>query len=597
MKVNGITSYTVNSAPAFGRKLKEEEKEPCAKAIREGLKTLDKNLTLILPTNCAPGEKSKDIGTGQPYTESSKMMAAPFMQQWGFSRWQQEPNYLRKQTDPSPYVSNTTAYNTLMIDFEALTKEENACLLPKMSYDYIISHTPKPGSDRADFTYATRAADRVVYETYDSYAYKMKHIEDLTFEEIGAILQYDEDFHKFVEENGEKQEKNALYAILTDEHNNDYWPNWKSEVDKNLFGKPKNSKEAKAQKARLEELRTKHEKQINTYLFGQMLAKQAMEKGSKEYEKRGIKQSADIPVACSDAEVWGNRALFSENLRMGCKEPDNWNTPTQYWGFPVLDPEQMFNEDGSLGKAGQFLYDKYERAFKENKGGVRIDHIVGLMDPYVYDVNDKSKGGRLYSELYKGVNGDPEKCDRILKEIVLPAAEAAGVKPSDIIAEDLGYMPNKTKQALNDLGISGISVTQWMDSHSVWNAPKNNAIMVAGHDTPTAKELYPDNNERRNKFIELFSSGAKNIQIFWTDLFGIKERYNQPGTVSKENWSLRMTPDFDDKYYKKLPTDDALNIPEVVLEANRRRNDNFVHQHKKLADDLQHWTNVLKEPE
>ena len=323
-----------------------------------------------------------------------------------------------------------------------------------------------------------------------------------------------------------------------------------------------------------------------------MLAKKTIEKGHQTLQNNGIKGIGDIPVAFSDAEVWGNKDLFLDDLRMGCKEP--WSDKPQKWGFFVLDPKKLFNQDGSLGEAGEFLYDKYERAFEENKGGVRIDHIVGLMDPYVYSENG-GREGRLYSELYRGVNGD--KCDRILRKIVLPAANKAGLNASNIIAEDLGYMPGDTKNTLQNLGIGGITVTQWCDAHNVWNAPQNNAVMIANHDTASAKELYPDKMERRNKFIELFSSGAKNVQIFWTDLFGIKERYNKPGVVGPENWSLRMTENFEDTYHKKLEENDALNIPEAILEANRRRNPNFSRDHAWLAESLKHWSNVLKEKE
>ena len=111
-------------------------------------------------------------------------------------------------------------------------------------------------------------------------------------------------------------------------------------------------------------------------------------------------------------------------------------------------------------------------------------------------------------------------------------------------------MPGNSVETLKNLGIGGLTVTQWKNGDEIWNAPKNNAVMVANHDTASAKELYPDKFERRKKFIDLFASGAKNVQIFWTDLFGIKERYNKPGTTGDQNWSLRMTPDFNDEYHK-----------------------------------------------
>ena len=61
----------------------------------------------------------------------------------------------------------------------------------------------------------------------------------------------------------------------------------------------------------------------------------------------------------------------------------------------------MYNADGSLDEGGQLLKNLYKKMFRENPGGVRIDHIVGLIDPWVYKAGKKPKieqgAGRLYS--------------------------------------------------------------------------------------------------------------------------------------------------------------------------------------------------------
>lgn len=54
--------------------------------------------------------------------------------------------------------------------------------------------------------------------------------------------------------------------------------------------------------------------------------------------------------------------------------------------------------------------------------------------------------------------------------------------------------------------------------------------------------------------------------------------------MGPENWSLRMTENFEDTYHKKLEENDALNIPEAILEANRRRNPNFSRDHLGLPN-------------
>ncbi len=592
MKLGAVTGFCRQNSPAFGRKLREDEKPLVKKDIEEGLKTLGKNMGVILPTNCSPSYKESDVGVGQPYSKCSNEKLYPFLSTWGFSTQQKQPLGLGKRTDSSPYVSNSSAYNTAIINLDELTKPESGALLSEETYRRIVDNNPRKGQGKSAYVYNAQETHNAFAEIYDTFEQKRANKDSLPEVERRAIEGLEADFEAFKQAHGKQQEKNALYNILTDIYDNDYWPNWENPTDRDLFKKPKNDREKEQRTSRLNELRENHKKEINAFLFSQMLAKKEISKGHKTLDKNGISDIGDIPIGFSDTEVWGNRDLFSEDLRLGCKEP--WNPNAQKWGFIVQDPTKIFNQDGSLGEGGKFLYNKYKKAFEENKGGVRIDHVVGLMDPYVYSENG-GREGRLYSELYRGLNGD--KFDRILRKIVLPAANEAGLNASHIIVEDAGYLPGCTKQTLSELGLGGTIITKWSNSDKTWNAPRNSTLMVTNHDTETAKELYPNKGERRNKFVELFSSGAKNIQIFWTDLFGIKERYNVPGVVGPENWSLRMTENFEDTYHKRLEQDDALNLPDVILEANVRRNHNFWNDHSRLAHSLQHWSNVLKEKE
>ena len=48
------------------------------------------------------------------------------------------------------------------------------------------------------------------------------------------------------------------------------------------------------------------------------------------------------------------------------------------------------------------------------------------------------------------------------------------------------------------------------------------------------------------KLTEIFASKAKNVQMFFTDFFQIKETYNTPGTSGDQNWSLRLPNNFEE---------------------------------------------------
>ena len=49
--------------------------------------------------------------------------------------------------------------------------------------------------------------------------------------------------------------------------------------------------------------------------------------------------------------------------------------------------------------------------------------------------------------------------------------------------------------------------------------------------------------------------------MFFTDLFGFEEPYNVPGTISDDNWSLRLGPDFERDYATSAARGQALNLP------------------------------------
>lgn len=63
---------------------------------------------------------------------------------------------------------------------------------------------------------------------------------------------------------------------------------------------------------------------------------------------------ADRQVAFSDRDTWAYQALFLKGWCLGCP-PDYFSKDGQAWGFPVMDPDRMYNADGSLDEGGQLL--------------------------------------------------------------------------------------------------------------------------------------------------------------------------------------------------------------------------------------------------
>jgi hypothetical protein len=75
-------------------------------------------------------------------------------------------------------------------------------------------------------------------------------------------------------------------------------------------------------------------------------------------------------------------------------------------------------------------------------------------------------------------------------------------------------------------------------------------------------------------------------------MLGVQERYNSPGTVSEENWSLRVPPDFEETYLGRLAEDNALSLPYAMLMALKARPTDQVD--KALLEAMAHETERLR---
>lgn len=73
------------------------------------------------------------------------------------------------------------------------------------------------------------------------------------------------------------------------------------------------------------------------------------------------------------------------------------------------------------------------------------------------------------------------------------------------------------------------------------------------------------------KFADLFVGPAHNVMVYFTDLFGMHQAYNRPGTVSSTNWSLRVAADYPADYRKRIPRNQVLNISAALAMALRAR--------------------------
>ena len=612
------------------------------KTLSDALKVLGKkHMALICHGVSFPALEGENTGFGTYNSNAAKKL---FEFVGGiFNVIQLGPNGKTKSSDPSPYTGTVFSQNPLFVDLKSLTENKWHKLLSAETFNKIVESNPKKGENRAAYFYAIEAYKEAFDEIYKNYL----KLNDKNFKK---------EFENFKKENAYWLDTDALYEALSIENNSEYWPKWKNELDKNLFYKA-DKKEADK---RIDEINKKYKDVIEEYKLIQfILAKQGQE--TKEYTKRnGLKMIADRQVAFSDRDCWAYQSLFLDGWSLGCP-PDYFSKDGQAWDFNVMDPEKLFNPDGTLGKGGELLKKLYLKMFKENPGGVRIDHTVGLIDPWVYKKGCKPKvaegAGRLYSspnhpELSKysiisnedtdpNFKPDEEKWvrnlsdeqiklyGRMIEKIVIQSAIEAGLDKSAIVAEDLGTLTNPVVKVMEKYGLAGMKLVQFVIAtepdhpYRCKNIVPNSWAMTGTHDnrpirlwakdminteadTPHVNnlmadlysefdgqdmirhKLYTDDKFLAfSKLVEVFASRAENIQIFFTDFFGLQETYNVPGTSGDKNWSLRIPDNFEEVYYNNLQNFEALNLPLALSYAIKARGREFANQNKELLEKLE----------
>ena len=472
--------------------------------IKKALKVLGKkNFVLIMHNASFPSCEGENTGFGSINSTGGKT----FLENISglFDAIQLGPAGKTKLSDASPYTGTIFSNNPLFIDLKELTTSKWYNILSEETYNDIVSSNPKKGTNRTAYSYIIHNQDVALTEAYENFL-------SLNNDRL------EKEFELYKLENNSWLDNDSLYEALSIENGTDYWPNWKNETDKNLLN-PKSNEEKIKYSSRINEISEKYKKEIDKYKFIQFVLARQNEETRKLAQELGIKMIADRQVAFSDRDEWAYQSLFLDGWCLGCP-PDYFSKDGQAWGFPAMNPEKLYNDDGLLGDGGLLMKKLFRKMFRENPGGVRIDHIVGLIDPWVYKKGKKPMpecgAGRLYSspeheflsrfaiakpeDLNQDVTSDNELrvkhlseeqiklYGRLIEKIVIAAAEEEGLTKDAIVCEDLGTLTNPVAAVMKNYGLLGMKLTQFTDPkvendpYRCKNIPQNCWAMVGTHD-------------------------------------------------------------------------------------------------------------------
>ena len=607
------------------------------KTIRKALKVLGKkNLAFIMHNGSFPSVQGQNTGFGSINTDAGK----EFIEYVSglFDAIQLGPAGKTKSCDSSPYTGTIFSDNPLFINLKELTTKAWKNILSEETYNDIVNNNPNKDTNKTAYSYIYKRQNEALQEAFGNF-------------KANPDKKLQKEFEHFKRENDFWLDKDSLYEALSVEYNNDYWPLWTSETDKNLFN-PQSNEERMQFGERIKEIENKYADVIELYKFTQFVIAKQNEETRKFAKKHGIKMIADRQVAFSDRDCWAYQSLFLKGWCLGCP-PDYFSKDGQAWGFPVMDPERMYNADGSLDDGGQLLKNLYKKMFRENPGGVRIDHIVGLIDPWVYKQGKKPKieqgAGRLYSspehpelskyaiarmeDLDTELTADKEKrvktldkqqiknYGRLIEKIVIAAAKEEGLDKDSIVCEDLGTLTNPVAAVMKEFGLQGMKLTQFVeadklkDPYRCCNIDERCWAMVGTHDNEPIK-MWADQNihshigylHDKNLVDDLFAEAENkdDIIVHLTDdaEFLAQTKLVELFASKAENIQIFFTDYFniydvynrpgtsgDANWSLRLPDNykelNAINLANILKLAIIARGHEFADKNKKIVEKLE----------
>ncbi len=332
--------------------------------------------------------------------------------------------------------------------------------------------------------------------------------------------------------------------------------------------------------------------------------------GVREYaDSRGVKLMGDVPIGISwhSADVFFHPEEFhldwcggSPPEGMGQDDPffQQWG---QNWGIPLYRWDHM-QADGFTWWRKRIA--RLTRIF----GIFRLDHILGFYRIYAFPWRPERNPefiGLSHEQAAELTDGllpqwvlhpddtvENKAANREDGDVRLRAIVDAAIG-AEIIAEDLGWVPEYVRPHLADLGIAGFRIPHWdCNDHghpTPGNAfPENTFATYSTHDHdpvngiwrgclrmihqhqqyPTEQTSWavggahntlrilsefagipvsqnghwpPYTEGIRLRLIKsLFSANSRYAVLMITELFSLDDRFNHPGTIGGENWRYRL---------------------------------------------------------
>ena len=568
--------------------------------VAQGLARLGvKRMLLAIHDVSFPSDPDEDIGRGSPATRAAARCFG-FARDLGFTGIQLGPQGQASRTNPSPY--DGTAFSRHLGNI-ALASLRAGGPYEGLVDGSLLDRVLVAGGGPAQHQHAYDAMHTIVEAAYGAL-------------ERGARPDLRARLDVFRRDYAAWLVPDALHAALSIAYRGAGYREWEPR-DRDAW--------LNDDRHRIAELVTEHQRAVDRYAFGQMLV---AEEHARVRATCGLKLYGDLQVGYADSDAWAFAACFMQDYVMGAPpsrtnpEGQPWGVavldPGQYAGavlaLVTTRAHKAFTEYDSLridhphGLVCPWVYRRDREPAAAVKHGTRLFESPDageLADHAALARFAIAKRDQIDSSAARYADGwvrdlEPAQIDRyaILIDAIVAAAESHGRSRSDLSFEVLSTMPTPLARVIRRFGLGRWRVTQKAnldDANDVYrteHAAPADWLMLGNHDTPPiaaviagwtpakreqwARHLsarlslpHPERLAAPGYFAtamlaELFLSPAENVSIFFADLFGFEQRFNEPGVVGDHNWTLRLPPTFAEDYAARVSAGEAVDIAAAV---------------------------------
>jgi 4-alpha-glucanotransferase len=603
--------------------------------VRAALDALGvRRLVLAVHDAALPGDPRDDVSRGAPFSAGGRAFLR-FAADLGFHALQLGPQGETTEHDQSPYDATIFSRSTISL---ALAPLVESGLIAQGTLRAAVLGRPRGSDLRAAHRHAHSVARRVLDEAFARF-------------EAQRPREPREGLEEFTKRNGFWLERDALYAALCVEHGEGDWLRWPEEdrrLWERVPGAEASQAARRAEIGRRHE-RVMERYALGQFLAHEQHAAfhaEALELGLLLYGDLQIGVAHQDVWSWSSLFLRGFRIGAPPSRTNPEGQPWSYAVldPAQYGGavlefvrrrmVKVLDEFDGLRIDHPHGLIDPWVY----RAAQPDPH-LAVQHGTRLFSSP--DVPELARFAvarldQLDRKLPRHADGwvrelTEEQVARyaILFDSVVDAARAHRRDVGDLLCEVLSTQPYPVGRVLSRHGLGRFRVTQKVvldnpaDVYRSENAAPTDWIMAGTHDTEPiwrmaerwvatgsaaahaaylAQRLVPAERDRRHwrevvaaeparlataKLAELFVGPARNVMVFFTDLLGMHDVYNRPGTIAEENWSLRIPPDFASRYEESRRTGHALDLPRALAIAFRARGGEFAATHRELLAALE----------